>query len=164
VDVNTSDLSRSFTRLFSELVDGALATGGYMLNRGDAGLLRSLEKLSAAEASASSAGGATIAGHAEHLRYSLSLMNRWAGGEKDPWTGADWRAAWQTTSVTDAEWQALRSALASEAHRWLDAMGRPREVTKRELNGIMGSIAHLAYHLGAIRQVAQAASGPPATG
>jgi hypothetical protein len=160
--MNTQDLTRSFTRLFAELVDGAPVTGGYMLNRGDPGLLRSLDNLSAPEASASSVGGATIAGHVEHLRYSFSLMNRWAGGEKDPWTGADWRAAWRTTSVTDAEWQALRSALASECHRWLEAMGQPREVVKPELNGILGSIAHLAYHLGAIRQIARAARGPTA--
>jgi hypothetical protein len=31
------------------------------------------------------------------------------------------------------------------------------------LGSAVGSIPHLAYHLGAIRQLAQAASGPPAT-
>jgi hypothetical protein len=29
-----------------------------------------------------------------------------------------------------------------------------------ELNGVIGSIAHLAYHLGAIRQINQIARGP----
>jgi hypothetical protein len=29
-----------------------------------------------------------------------------------------------------------------------------------ELNGVVGSIAHLAYHLGAIRQIDRAARGP----
>jgi hypothetical protein len=33
-----------------------------------------------------------------------------------------------------------------------------------ELNGIVGSIAHLAYHLGAIRQIAGAARGPADSG
>ena len=46
--------------------------GGYVLNTGDIGLLASLEKLSAAEASDSSNGGATIAAHAQHLRYGLA--------------------------------------------------------------------------------------------
>ena len=31
-----------------------------------------------------------------------------------------------------------------------------------ELNGIIGSIAHIAYHLGAIRQIDRAARGPSA--
>ena len=35
-----------------------------------------------------------------------------------------------------------------------------REVARPELNGMIGSIAHLAYHLGAIRQIAAAARGP----
>jgi hypothetical protein len=41
-------------------------------------------------------------------------------------------------------------------------MGRPRDVGEIELNGIIGSIAHLAYHLGAIRQIDRAARGPSA--
>jgi hypothetical protein len=36
----------------------------------------------------------------------------------------------------------------------------PREVNAMELNGMVGSIAHLAYHLGAIRQINRAARGP----
>ena len=52
-----------------------------VLNGGDTGLLRSLDHLSAAAASAPSAGGPSIAAHVEHLRYGLSLMNRWAAGE-----------------------------------------------------------------------------------
>ena len=160
--MDTKDISSSLTRLFSELVDGAQASFNYILNRGDAGLLGSLDRLSATDASRSSEGGATIAGHVEHLRYGLSLMNRWASGEADPWSGADWRAAWQTTSVTDEQWQSLRGSLAAECHEWLGALGRPREVSKPELRGVIGSIVHLAYHLGAIRQIDRAARGPGA--
>ena len=47
-----------------------------MLNSGDVGLLRSLDTLSAGEASRAVNDGATIAAHAQHLRYGLSLMPR----------------------------------------------------------------------------------------
>ena len=40
--------------------------------------------------------------------------------------------------------------------------GTPREVATIEMNGMVGSIAHLAYHLGAIRQMNRAARGPSA--
>ncbi|HEU0078857.1 MAG TPA: hypothetical protein VFQ76_14480, partial [Longimicrobiaceae bacterium] len=97
----------------------------------------------------------------EHLRYGLSLMNRWVAGE-NPFTDADWSAAWLRTTVSDAEWERLRAELAGEAHRWREAMRTPRDVARVELNGVVGSIAHLAYHLGAIRQMDRTARGPAA--
>jgi hypothetical protein len=42
----------------------------------------------------------------------------------------------------------------------LNALRTPREVREIELNGMIGSIAHLAYHLGAIRQIDRALRGP----
>lgn len=92
------------THLFAELVDGVTSKrGGFMLNAGDEGLLRSLDKLSAADASHSVNGGATIAAHAQHLRYGLSLMNRWATEGGNPFADADWSAAWRTSSVSEEE-------------------------------------------------------------
>jgi hypothetical protein len=157
--VNTRELADTLTTLLAELVDGAPGQAAYVLNRGDAGLLRSLDRLTAADASATARGGASIAAHVDHLRYGLSLMNRWSAGE-NPFDDADWSASWRTTLVSDHEWQELRSGLAREAHRWLETLRVPREVTTAELNGIVGSLAHLAYHLGAVRQISRAARGP----
>lgn len=161
--MNTRDLAGTLAALLGELVDGAPATEAYILNRGDSGLLRSLDTLTARDASAAVAGGASVAAHVDHLRYGLSLMNRWSHGEQ-PFDDADWSASWRKTSVSDADWQELRAALRREAHRWLDAVRAPRDVTVAELNGIAGSIAHLAYHLGAIRQINRAARGPAEPG
>lgn len=155
-------IDRTLETLFAELVDGASRPDAYMLNRGDVGLLRSLDRLSAAAASQTPAGGSSVAAHADHLRYGLSLMNRWAAGE-DPFGDADYSLSWRKTTVTDAEWARLRAALGDEAHRWLATLGTPREVSDVELNGMVGSVAHLAYHLGAIRQIARTARGPAAT-
>lgn len=152
--MNTRELSQSLTTLLSELVDGAPTTGAYMLNRGDPGLLHSLDRLSASAASPK------IAAHVDHLRYGLSLMNRWANGEPNPFATADWSAAWRTTQVSEADWAKLRADLRDEAHRWLEALEKPREVNTIELNGLIGSIAHLAYHVGAIRQINQVTRGP----
>ena len=100
--IDTSDISPSLGQLFSELVDGASTPGGaFILNSGDAGLLGSLDKLTAAQASRASEGGATIAAHAEHLYYGLSLMNRWASEGGDPFSDATWEAAWKTTAVDE---------------------------------------------------------------
>ena len=161
--MRSDDLTRSLPSLFSELVHGAPQSGAFVLNGGDRGLLASLDRLSAAKASASHNGGATIAAHVDHLRYGLSLMNRWAAGE-NPFGDADWSAAWKTTSVSDAEWQDLRSRLRQEAESWHAALQTPREVSGIELDGVIGSIAHLAYHLGAVRQIDASLRGPKDAG
>jgi hypothetical protein len=54
----------------------------------------------------------------------------------------------------------LRAGLRVEAERWLSVLRTPRELQEIELNGVVGSIAHLAYHLGAVRQIDQTLRGP----
>jgi hypothetical protein len=155
------DVSPSLTRLFSELVDGGSGrNANFILNTGDVGLLHSLDKLSAAAASRSVNDGATIAAHALHLSYGLSLMNRWAREGGDPFADATWDAAWKTSTVSAAQWDEIRKSLRDEAHRWLEALAAPRDVRPVELSGMIGSIAHLAYHLGAIRQIDRSTRGP----
>ena len=157
--MHTVELSRTLATLFGELVNGAAADGAYILNAGDDGLLRSLDKISAQAASALTPTGSSIAAHVDHLRYGLSLMNQWSAGE-NPFANADWSTSWKKTTVSDGEWQTRRAELRTETSRWLEALRTPREVREIELNGMIGSIAHLAYHLGAIRQIDRAARGP----
>ena len=135
-----------------------------MLNGGDPGLLQSLDGLSAAAASSVPAsGGASIAAHVDHLRYGLGLMNRWSEGEADPWSSADWSASWRRTTVNDEQWAALREQLRGETRRWHKALQTPRSMSVVELNGVVSSVAHLAYHLGAIRQIDRSIQGPKAS-
>jgi hypothetical protein len=159
--MHTRDTSPALTRLFSELADGTTAEAGvYILNSGDVGLLRSLDKISAADASRAANGGATIAAHAQHVRYGLSRMNRWASRGGDPFADATWDEAWKISGVDESGWTETREGLREEAHRWLTALNTPREVTDVELTGMIASVAHLAYHLGAIRQISKDTRGP----
>ena len=160
--MNTSSISVQLARLFGELVNGAKNQpgGAFVLNTGDVGLLHSIDKLSAAEASSSVNGGATIAAHIQHERYGLSLMNRWAREGGNPFADAKWDEAWKISSVTDAQWDEIRNGMREETGRWLQALESPREVADIELTGMIASIAHMAYHLGAIRQIQKSARGP----
>lgn len=151
----------SVAALLSELVHGVPATGGYILNTGDSGLLQVLDRIDAKAASKVVAGGSSIAAHVDHLRYGLSLMNRWAAGE-NPWGTSDWKASWSRVSVGEAEWQERKAQLKAEAENWLAVLRSPREMDDAELNGLIGSVAHLAYHMGAIRQMDRTLRGPEA--
>ena len=156
-------MHESLALLFAELTDGPSPDAAYMLNAGDPGLLRSLDALSAEAASRQPApGSASIAAHVDHLCYGLELMNRWGDGEADPWSSADWTASWRRTTVTEEEWAALRARLRTATERWHRALQTPREMSVVELNGVIASIAHLAYHLGAMRQIDRAMRGPRA--
>jgi hypothetical protein len=107
-------------------------------------------------------GGSSIAAHVDHCLYYFELMNRWASGEKNPWKGADWKVSWTRTSVTPESWASLRQAFETQVRRWLDVVSQPREVTEAQLTSMIASIAHLAYHVGAIRQMNRSAGGPSA--
>ena len=150
--------------IFRELVHGSPDPSArtYVLNQGDRGLLASLDRLSSAAASSTHAGGPSIAAHVDHLRYGLMLLNRWADGTSPPWPDMDWTASWRQIEVSDAGWQKLRDELRREATRWTEALDTRREVSDVEAGWMAGSVAHLAYHLGAIRQIDRATRGPTA--
>ena len=158
------DLNIVLPALLSELVNGSPdpSIGTFMLNRGDRGLLYALDRISAEAASTTATGGATIAAHTDHIRYGLELLNRWAGGETSPWKTADWTASWRKQTVTDAEWRRLRDDLRREAEVWQRNLGTLGGLSDTAMKWVAGSVAHLAYHLGAIRQIDRATRGPTA--
>jgi hypothetical protein len=159
--METAGISPTLATLFTELVDGASRGGAaFILNSGDIGMLRSLDGISAADASRSVNDGATIAAHAQHVRYGLSLMNRWASEGGNPFANAKWDEAWKTSAVDTRQWEKIRNGLRDEAHRWCGVLQSRREGSGVELTGMIASIAHLAYHLGAIRQIDKQTRGP----
>jgi hypothetical protein len=162
--MDTAPIAGLLHSLLDELVHGSpdLKASTNVLNQGDAGLLAALDRLSAAAASATHEGGPSIAAHVDHLRYGLSLLNRWANGVPPPWPDMDWTASWRKNVVTDTEWRKLRDELRREADAWAEVLRTPRELTDQQAGWVLGSIAHFAYHMGAIRQIDRATRGPTA--
>ncbi|WP_119675139.1 DinB family protein [Deinococcus sp. RM] len=128
-------------------LDGTKADGS-----SNHGLLATLDALSAEQASREVLGG-TVAAHAAHTAYHLEVIVRWeSDGDRGPF---DWKGSFQPAQVDDAGWEAARErlraaydALVTFARTWED---RPADgdVT----GGLTGAVAHVAYHLGAIRQL-----------
>lgn len=149
------------TALLEELLFQAPARGSWVLDGGAKGLIEELRTIAATDASREVIPGrGTIAGHARHVRFFLGLFNAWARGE-NPWGTADWSDAWAHQQVGDGEWRALLDELAAEARAWTDAV---REAPAAPaLRGdvddavvakhLVGSVAHVAYHFGAVRQL-----------
>lgn len=130
----------------------------FVNNEADCGVFGTLDRLSAAEASrAPDPGRNTAAAHAEHLRFSLDVYTRYTRGEQpDP----SWGKSWEVQEVDAARWDTLRTALRREYDAFVRAIGElPDPIDPVVLTGLVGSVAHAAYHLGALRQIAKARAG-----
>jgi hypothetical protein len=149
-----SIFKRALSKLLVEIFEGPPGQEAYVLNPGDPGLLRQLDAIdSGAASSRPMAGKTTIAAHADHVHYGLTLLNRWAAGEENPWAGADWNASWKRTTVSEEQWRTLRENLRREARKWREVVSTRDEWDDVTAAGALSSAAHTAYHLGAIRQI-----------
>ena len=153
-----SIFQRAVSKLLTEIFDGPPGEEAYILNPGDSGLHRQLEKVSAETASKQAIPGKpTIAAHVNHVYFGMSLLTRWISGEENPWADADWNGTWKRTTVTDDQWRTLRENLRNESDTWRNAVTTRTQWDDITAAGALSTIAHTAYHLGAIRQIFAAA-------
>ncbi len=131
-----------------EGLDGPGKWGFFSDSGPDAGLAKTLAGLSASEASKVT-GGTSIAGHVHHLVFSFEASVAYMKGDTSP---RDWAQSWSVVSVTEPTWRKLQADLAAG----FAAMNTAIETLAKtgfEASGIsVGAPAHVAYHLGAIRQ------------
>jgi hypothetical protein len=154
--IDTAQLKTMLLGLVTEAYDGPAdpRMTWFADNEAGSGLLGTLGKLSAAEASKPFVAGdtATAATHAGHLRFALNLANRALRGE-DVHATADWKASWKYRSVDGAAWKELISGLRSEYKAFLAAIDEDLAWSDiMNLTGVFSQLAHGAWHLGAIRQ------------
>ncbi|GGM20811.1 DinB family protein [Deinococcus aerophilus] len=132
-------------------VDGTAAGGD-----SNHGLLATLDSLSAAQASRD-VHGTSIVGHARHTAFHLEVMVRWEqAGDRGPF---DWKGSFLPAQVDDAGWDEVRVRVRA-AYDALMAFARTQQDRPDGdlTGGLTGTVAHVAYHLGAIRQLVKAVS------
>ncbi len=164
--MNSDTIFRAaISTLLIEIFDGPPGSAAFVLNPGDQGLLNQLDSLSAATASTRPMPGhTTVAAHADHVEYGMSLLNRWIDGDPNPWATADWNLSWQRITVTDDQWHALRQRFRNTVKHWQEGFARRADWDEISAAGALASVAHTAYHLGAIRQILAAMNANTAPG
>ncbi len=126
-------------------LDGTNADGS-----GNHGLLATLANLTAAQASDPTALGQSAAAHAAHLAFHMEVVLRWEADERGPF---DWKGSFGSGQVGEAEWQALQARVEA-AYQALRGWANSRPDWPQEAAGALaGALAHVAYHLGSLRQV-----------
>jgi hypothetical protein len=152
-----SIFQRALSNMLTEIFSGPPGEEAYVLNPGDPGLLRQLDTIDAKTASTPpTPDQKTIAAHVDHVQFGLVILNRWASSEPNPWAGADFNASWQRTTVSDDQWRALRDGLRREAGTWQTFVDARTTWDDMSAAAALSTVAHTAYHLGAIRQIAAA--------
>lgn len=140
--------------LLREILEEAPSDYAFILNPGAPGLLAILEPLEASRAGRVPPGfDASIAAHANHVLYSLDLIHKWAEGDPNPFATADWDRSWNVEGLDEEQWSGIKARLRERSAFWIDHLGKPREWDTISLTGATASLPHIAYHLGAIRQI-----------
>lgn len=120
------------------------------LDRG-VGFFSTLDDLSAADVS-TDVNGATIAAHTEHAKFYLDRLCEYINGRTEP---VNWEDSWLIETVNETEWKALRSTVRASYADMLRCLAEDRTWTEMQTGMAIGLVAHTAYHLGAIRQIAK---------
>jgi hypothetical protein len=123
----------------------------------DTGWAQSLAAVTAAGASRPIApGGTSIAAQTAHAAYYLETFEAIIQNRHER---ADWPGSFQPATVDDAEWAHQKARLFSAAAR-VGALMRGNPQWRREhVGGAMANLTHLAYHLGAVRQMLRLVAG-----
>lgn len=146
-------LRDTLSLLFREAFEGKAEDKDYTwFVQGREGLFEALDQCDATVASERPGPTcSTIGAHFNHVRYALWLGNAYARGESPK---GEWEASWAKQSFSPEEWSKLRADVRAEYDemlRWYEAnvdFSDPETLT-----GSVAQVAHMAYHLGAIRQL-----------
>ncbi|HKQ57820.1 MAG TPA: DinB family protein [Candidatus Eisenbacteria bacterium] len=135
--------------ILRETFEGALPGEGTEYLDHASGIRATLAPLSARQASQRFDGHPSIAAHARHMAFHLRVTAEWVQGVREK---RDWLGSFEPQTVDEREWKAIQTDLESARAEFLAAMESLGPKLAEEGAGL-GAIAHLAYHLGAIRQL-----------
>ncbi len=154
--IKTSSFIEAVTSLLEEVHVGPPDPRATWItsNHPGSGFLGTLDSLSAEMASTPPASGLnTIAAHAGHLLFALSLALRAMHGE-NPYATAKWSESWGTQTVDGAAWTALRAELRRVHEGLLAAIRTGPPLDNPDVfKGVIALVGHGAYHLGAMQTI-----------
>ena len=154
------DLIPTLIDQYRETFEGEVTKGMCWITAGtpDSALLGTLDALTPRQAFLPpSVDGRSIAAHVEHLRFTLALTLRRLHDENPT---VDWSTSFNVAEQTPESWATLKRELRA-AYDAVLAFYQERRLAPVEdwrpihVAGLSAMIAHNAYHLGAIRQIAK---------
>jgi len=142
---------KSLAYLFHETFEGSPeGQGSAYLDHG-VGIFSTLDNLSSEQVSRES-NGTTIAAQTEHAKFYLDRLCEFIGGRTER---VNWEDSWLIEDVNETEWNALRDGVRKSYENALRCFAENQNWSEDNVGMAIGLLAHTAYHLGAIRQIAK---------
>lgn len=91
----------------------------------------------------------TLAAHTDHVRYHMWGINGILKNGKQP--EMDWEKSWDIHSVDEQQWNRIKEELRNEYVTLLELIDASDWYEQADT--VVASLAHSAYHLGALRQM-----------
>lgn len=120
------------------------------LDRG-IGFIKTIEGLSAEQVS-NKIGETTIAAQTEHAKFYLDRLCEFMKGRTEK---VNWEQSWLIETVNETEWNALRDSVKKSYENVLQTFAEIETWNQDNIGDAVAIIAHTAYHLGGIRQIAK---------
>jgi hypothetical protein len=147
------DFTGNLGRLLAETFEGPPDVGGSAYLDEGAGLFQTIAPITAEVASrAPHAGAPTIAAHCVHLAYYVDVLHGFLLGREPE---LDWPGSWRARVGDDAAWAAVRDDLDTRYRALRRTVETHPSWGDDPIGDASAILAHTAYHLGAIRQIAR---------
>ncbi len=139
---------RQLVAVLQEAFEGTNRGWSYFTDGPPAGFVGSLESLSAEEASQPVA-GSSVAAHVYHVNFAMDAYRDWIRGDR---TRRDWAESWRVQTVDAEGWQRLLQDMRRAHLELREAIQVGATSSEEAFGAAVASVAHCAYHLGAVRQ------------
>ena len=149
--INHADFTQALSILFRETFEGMSTPEEQVFLDRDAGIFKTLGVIDAQQAS-TEINSNTIAAHCEHARFYIELLDNYLNRD---FRILDFKRSWRTATVNDDEWDKLRENVSRTYRKIGETFEKNEEWALDSITVAMGIVAHTAYHLGAIRQMAK---------
>ena len=151
-DIAKDAFLKSILYLLRETFEGSPeGQGSAYLDHG-VGIFKTLETLSAEQVSRA-VNSTSVAAQLEHAKFYLDRLCEFMTGRTEK---VNWEQSWLIDEVNEAEWDALRDSARKSYENTLRCLAGIEDWSEDNVGMAMGMLAHTAYHLGAIRQIAKA--------
>ncbi len=132
-----------------EALEGSPGRWSYFTESGqNGGFFATLTPITATDASLPVA-GTSIAAHVHHVAWGMDATAAWIRGERK---GRDWKESWKIATVDEGAWTRLVGELRRQYDHLRQTIHSHALDDEMAFGGAVAAIAHLAYHLGAVRQ------------
>ncbi len=149
--INQNDFVQALSILFRETFEGMPTAEEHVYLAKNTGIFATLGAITAEQASRD-INGISIAAHGEHARFYVELLDNYLNRNMQV---VDFKQSWRVKTVSEDEWDILRENMSAIYRKFGETLDKNEQWALDSITVAMGIVAHTAYHLGAIRQMAK---------